>query len=100
MRLEGPAASATTGRWQHVTLTTTATEPNNWWPTWQLWLDGTLVSTRAEGRQIPAEMLAENILGRDLQGCLMDFRVYDRALSGADIQDTMAFAKKKIMPNP
>jgi len=100
MRLEGPAASASTGRWQHVVLTTTATGANDWWPTWQLWLDGALVATRAEGRQIPAEMLAENILGRDLQGCLMDFRVYDRALSGEDIRDTMAFAKEMLMPNP
>ena len=101
MRLEGGAASAVTGKWQHVTLTTTAASgANDWWPTWQLWLDGRLVASRAEGRQIPAESLTENILGRDLQGCLMDFRVYDRALSGDDIQETMAFSKEKLMRAP
>ena len=100
MRLEGPAASATTGRWQHVTLTTAAANATDWWPTWQLWLDGSLVAERKEGRQIPAETLAENFIGRGLRGCLMDFRVYDRPLSPTDIQETMAFVKEKLHTQP
>lgn len=98
MRLEGPAASATTGRWQHVTITTSPAGEADWWPTWQLWLDGRLVTERKEGRQIPAETLTENIIGRGLRGCLVDFRVYDRALTPTDIQNTMAWAQERLHP--
>jgi hypothetical protein len=98
MRLEGPAASATTGRWQHVTLTTA--DATSWWPTWQLWLDGRMVAERKEGRQIPAETLTENFLGRGLRGCLMDFRVYDRPLTPTDIQEMMGWAQSRLHPSP
>jgi hypothetical protein len=100
MRLEAPAASARTGQWQHVVITTAATGENDWWPTWQMWLNGRMVADRKEGRQIPAETLTENILGRGLRGCLVDFRVYDRALSPSDVTATMAWAQERLHPEP
>ena len=98
LRLEGPAASAATGRWQHVVLTTTSNA--DWWPTWQLWLDGHMVAERKEGRQIPAELLTENRIGRGLRGCLMDFRVYDRPLLSEEIQSTRTWAQERLHPSP
>lgn len=109
MRLEGPPASAITGQWQHVTLTTAATTTtattttattSDWWPTWQLWVSGRKLTERSEGRQIPAETLTENYIGRGLRGCLMDFRVYDRPMTPSDITATMEWAKEKLHPTP
>jgi hypothetical protein len=63
-------------------------------------LDGRLAAERTDGRQIPAEVLTDNYLGRGLRGCLMDFRVYGRPLTQTDIQSTRAYAKERLHPTP
>lgn len=100
MRLEAPAGTARTGKWQHVVLTVSPTTPNDWWPTWQLWLDGHLAIEKVDGRHIPAEILTDNYLGRGLRGCLMDFRVYGRPLTPSDIQTTRLWALERLHPTP
>lgn len=99
MRLEAPPASAKTGQWQHILLTTE--NQTKWWAPWSLWIDGKMVSQIEEGRRIPAETLTENRLGGpEFSGCLMDFRIYHRGLNQEEIQETMEWAKSKLHPSP
>jgi hypothetical protein len=97
MRLAGEH-TARAGQWQHVVLTTT--DATAWWPTWQLWVDGSVIANRIEGRTIPALSLAENYLGRGLRGCLEDFRVYNEPMPAEKIAAAARFMKGRLHPNP
>jgi hypothetical protein len=96
MRLRAPN-SARTNEWQHVTLTTTDTK--NWWPTWELWINGNLVDKKIDGRSIPALTLKKNMIGK-FRGCMQDFRVYKKSLDAKSIQTAMSFAKPLLHPSP
>ena len=96
MRLRGPA-SAKTNEWQHVIVTTTDT--TTWWPTWQLWVNGTLCAEKKDGRSIPALTLKNNMIGQ-FRGCIQDFRIYKKPMGPEQIKTTMAFAKPLLHPNP
>ena len=98
MRLDGPMDSAKVGQWQHVVFT--VTDSSDWWPTWQLWIDGALVGERQDGRLSPAITLAKNFIGRNMRGCLQDFRVYREAMSPAKIKAAMTWTKKRLHPLP
>jgi hypothetical protein len=84
-------APATKDAWQHLVITTT--DSTSWWPTWSIWINGTLITTKVDGRSIPALMLANNVIGKKMRGCIQDFRVYTRPLSPDQVQETMAFSK-------
>ncbi len=96
MRLAGEH-TARAGQWQHVVLTTT--DNNAWWPTWQLWIDGSVAATRIEGRTIPAVALAENYLGRGLRGCLQDFRVYTKPMPADKIAAAARSTSRRLHPS-
>lgn len=98
MRLEGPMDCAKTGQWQHVVFTTTASE--DWWPTWQIWLNGAMVGERKDGRMSPAMTLAANFIGRGMRGCLQDFRIYNKAMAPAKIKAAAIWNKKRLHPLP
>ncbi len=98
MRLESPMGAAVTGQWQHVVVTTT--DNTSWWPEWQMWIDGALVASRTDGRLSPALQLTQNFIGRDLRGCLQDFRVYKAHLGPAAVSKAMAWAKERLHPLP
>lgn len=97
MRLAGPH-TARKEKWQHVVLTTT--DATTWWPTWQLWVDGEVVANRIEGRTIPAVTLTENYLGRDLRGCLQDFRVYTEPMHADKIAAARLWMEPRLHPSP
>jgi hypothetical protein len=97
MRLAGDH-TARAGQWQHVVLTTT--DATAWWPTWQLWIDGSVIANRIEGRTIPALSLSENYMGRGLRGCLEDFRVYNEPMPADKIAAAARFMKGRLHPNP
>jgi hypothetical protein len=98
MRLEAPMDSAKVGKWQHVVFTTTASE--DWWPTWQIWIDGALAGERQDGRMSPAMTLSTNFIGKNVRGCIQDFRVYSTAMAPAKIKAAMAWTKKRLHPLP
>jgi hypothetical protein len=98
MRVAAPMGSAQTGRWQHVAVTTT--DATAWWPTWQLWIDGSLVATRTDGRLSPALTLKQNYIGRGLRGCLQDFRIYSKPLPSDKLQAAINWGRTKLHPNP
>ena len=98
MRLDGPMDSAQTNKWQHVVFTTTSSD--DWWPTWQLWIDGVMVGERQDGRMSPAMTLAVNSIGRNMRGCLQDFRIYQTAMTPAKIKAAVAWNKKRLHPLP
>lgn len=98
MRLASPMDSAKTGRWQHVAVS--VTETTDWWPTWQLWLDGEVVAVKADGRLSPALSLAQNYIGRRVRGCLQDFRVYSKPLTAAKIHAAIAWGRPVLHANP
>ena len=98
MRLDAPMDSAKVGQWQHVVFTTTDSE--DWWPTWQIWLNGELVGERKDGRLIPAMTLGVNMIGQNMRGCLQDFRIYGRAMVPAKIKAAMAWTKKRLHSLP
>ena len=97
MRLSAPH-TAHTGKWQHVALTTI--DATTWWPTWQLWLDGTPVATKHEGRSIPAQQLLHNFIGKNVRGCLADFRVYMKPLTKAKIDAAIKWMGPRLHPTP
>jgi hypothetical protein len=98
MRIESPTAAAKAGQWQHVAFT--VTDATEWWPTWQLWIDGRLVQTRTDGRLSPALELTQNFLGQNVRGCLQDFRVYRTPLTEAKLKAAIAWSKPLLHPQP
>jgi len=99
MRLDGPMDSARIGKWQHVVFTTTSTS-EEWWPTWQLWIDGALAGEKKDGRLSPAMTLATNYFGKDVRGCIQDFRIYRTAMTPAKIHTAIEWGKKMLHPLP
>ena len=95
MRLRAPAME---NQWQHVVVTTT--DLTTWWPTWQIWVNGTLIDEKKDGRAIPALTLKNNLIGKNLKGCIQDFRVYAKPLNQKKIMSAMAFAKPLLHPSP
>jgi len=96
MRLTALMDSARVGQWQHVVVTTTGYE--DWWPTWQFWINGVKVAETV-GRMSPALVLSENFIGRRMRGCIRDFRMYSTPF-GDRIADAMAWSKPTLHPNP
>ena len=98
MRLDAPMSSAIRGQWQHVAVTVTGAA--DWWPTWQIWLDGKLVGEKSDGRMSPAMELSENYIGRNMRGCIQDFRVYRTPLVPSKLKEAIAWSKPKLHPLP
>jgi hypothetical protein len=98
MRLDAPMSSARTDRWQHVAVTTT--DATAWWPTWQFWIDGRLVSEKTDGRLSPAMEIAENFIGKNVRGCIQDFRMYSKPLTADKLLSTIRFSKGRLHPLP
>jgi hypothetical protein len=98
MRIASPMGAARIGKWQHVVVTTTTHA--DWWPTWQLWIDGTLVATKTDGRMSPALELTQNFIGRGLRGCLQDFRVYNRPMTEHKIAAAIRWGSGVLHPDP
>lgn len=92
MRLSGPMGSAKTGGWQHVVVT--VTDGAAWWPKWQMWINGVMVTERIEGRLSPALEITENYIGQGMRGCIQDFRIYSRPITIAEL------SKPRVHPNP
>jgi hypothetical protein len=98
VRLESAMGSVAPGRWQHVVVTTTSNDA--WWPTWEMYLDGELVSSFTDGRLSPAMSLAENYIGRGVRGCIQDLRVYRTSMRPERIEEAIAWSKDRLHPNP
>ena len=94
-RLLSMRAMATQHEWQHVVITTT--DSTSFWPIWTLWVNGTLI-TKKEGRSISALSFANNVIGKNMRGCIQDFRVYTRPIT--DIKETMSFSQPFLHPLP
>ena len=88
MHLEAPMTSAKTGEWQHVMVT--ATDATAWWPTWQMWINGALVAEKTDGRLSPAMEITENYIGKNMRGCLQDFRIYSTPVTKEKLQPMLA----------
>jgi hypothetical protein len=97
MLLRAPGA-AKTNEWQHVTVTTTANQ--SWWPTWQMWISGVMVAEKVDGRAIPALQLKNNALGKNVRGCIQDFRVYSKPMTETKIKKAMNWSKPLLHPSP
>lgn len=95
MRLEAPQGSTVTESWQHVAVT--VTDGTDWWPTWQMWINGTLVSTKMDGRLSSALELKQNYIGKGVRGCIQDFRIYRTPIAPASV---MRWSKPKLHPVP
>ena len=98
MRLDGPMGAAKVGEWQHVAVT--VTDATAWWPTWQMWINGALVGEKSDGRLSPAIELKENYIGKNVRGCMQDFRMYSTPLTPDKLKATIAWAKPKLHPLP
>ena len=96
MRLKSPTATA--GQWHHVAVTTT--DSTTWWPTWSMWINGSRVAEKVEGRSIPAIALANNVIGKNMRGCLQDFRVYRAPMTETKIRNAMEWSKPLLHPMP
>ena len=95
-RLLSMRAPAKQHMWQHVVLTTS--DSTTFWPTWTLWVNGILVTKKVDGRSIPALSLSNNVIGKNMRGCIQDFRVYTRPIT--DIKETMSFSESFLHPVP
>jgi hypothetical protein len=98
MRLDGPMGAAKVGEWQHVAVT--VTDATAWWPTWQMWINGALVGEKSDGRLSPAIELKENYIGKNVRGCMQDFRMYSTPLTPDKLKATIAWAKPRLHPMP
>lgn len=98
MRLNAPMASARTNEWQHVAVTTT--DATAWWPTWQLWINGALVAEKTDGRLSPAMEITENFIGKNVRGCIQDFRVYSTPLTEDKLRSAIRYSKDRLHPTP
>lgn len=96
MRLTSPTAKRNT--WQHIAVSTTDT--TTWWPTWTMWIDGVKVNEKVDGRAIPALTLANNVIGKNVRGCLQDFRVYRAPMTETKIKAAMNWSKPLLHPMP
>jgi len=98
MRLNGPKGSAKAGVWQHVAVT--VTDVAEWWPTWQMWIDGSLVAQKENGRLSPAMELKENYIGQKVRGCIQDFRMYSTPMVPEKLKAAIAWSKPKLHLSP
>ena len=98
MRLNTPMGSAKMGTWQHLVVTTT--DATAWWPTWQMWINGSLISERKDGRLSPAMEIRENTIGRNVRGCIKDVRVYNTPLFSSKCKDIIEWSKPRLHPSP
>ena len=98
MRLDTPMGSAKVNQWQHVAVT--VTDETAWWPTWQFWIDGELVGERTDGRLSPAMELKHNTIGKNVRGCIQDFRIYSKPMTAKKIADAIAWSGPKLHPSP
>lgn len=98
MRLAAPMDSAKVGEWQHVAVTTT--DASSWWPTWTMSVNGIQVAEKVDGRLSPALQLTENYIGRNVRGCIQDFRIYRTPLTEDKLQASMAWSKPRLHPSP
>jgi hypothetical protein len=98
MRLAGPMGSAKTGEWQHVAVTTS--DASSWWPTWTMWINGIEVAQKVDGRLSPALQLTENYIGRNMRGCIQDFRIYRTPLTHEKLQASIAWSKPLLHQSP
>lgn len=98
MRLDAPMTSARVGEWQHVAVT--VTDGAAWWPTWQMWINGSLVAEKTDGRMSPAMELKENYIGKGMRGCIQDFRMYSTPLVPSKLKEAIAWSKPKLHPSP
>lgn len=98
MRLNAPMSAARASQWQHVAVT--VTDATAWWPTWQLWLDGVVVAEKTDGRLSPAMDIKENYIGKNVRGCIQDFRMYRTPLTEEKLKATMKWAEPKLHPMP
>lgn len=98
MRLDAPMSSAKTGQWQHVAVT--VTDAAAWWPTWQFWLNGALVTEKTDGRLSPAMEITENFIGKNVRGCIQDFRMYSTPLTEDKLQSAIRYSKDRLHPQP
>lgn len=98
MRLESPMSSAKVGQWQHVAVT--VTDASAWWPTWQLWLNGALAAEKTDGRLSPAMEITENFIGKNVRGCIQDFRMYRTPLTPAKLHSTIRYSRGRLHPQP
>lgn len=92
MHLSSPMTVAKVGVWQHVVVT--VTDGLAWWPTWQMWVNGSLVAEKKEGRLSPAMEIKENYIGKGMRGCIQDFRIYARPVTVGEL------TKPHIHPSP
>ena len=92
MRLSAPMGSAKTNTWQHVVVT--VTDGAAWWPKWQMWINGTLVAEKLDGRLSPAMEITENYIGKNMRGCIQDFRIYTRPVTIVEL------TKPRLHPTP
>jgi len=97
MRLSAPMMSAKIGVWQHVMVT--VTDATSWWPKWQMWINGSLVAEKTDGRLSPAMTLTENYIGKGMRGCIQDFRIYSRPIK-PEKPDRPDITKPRLHPNP
>jgi hypothetical protein len=98
MRLEAPMSSARTGVWQHVAVTVTSSE--DWWPTWTMWIDGIKAAEKVDGRLSPAMEIRENYIGRNLRGCIQDFRMYNTQITMQKLEAMIQYSKGRLHPLP
>jgi len=98
MRLSAPMGSAKVGEWQHVAVT--VTDGAAWWPTWQIWINGSLEGEKVDGRLSPAMEITENYIGKNLRGCIQDLRIYGTPMPPRKLKAAMEFSKKKLHPLP
>jgi len=96
MRLEAPVKSASLQCWQHVVITTT--DNTAFWPTWQMWVNGKLIASRSDGRMCTEAELNDNTVGRGVRGCLKDLRLYERGLTGSDIDAMRTWGEGRLHP--
>jgi hypothetical protein len=65
-----------------------------------MWINGSRVAEKVEGRSIPAIALANNVIGKNMRGCLQDFRVYRAPMTEKKIRNAMEWSKPLLHPMP
>jgi hypothetical protein len=65
-----------------------------------MWIDGIKAAEKVDGRLSPAMEIRENYIGRNLRGCIQDFRMYNTQITMQKLEAMIQYSKGRLHPLP
>jgi hypothetical protein len=65
-----------------------------------MWINGVMLAEKTDGRLSPAIEIKDNYIGKNVRGCIQDFRMYRTPLTEEKLKATMKWSEASLHPTP